>query len=183
MATPNPSEAELVARARQGDDAAFGALLAQYQRPIIQFAWRVLGNTADAEDVAQETFVRAYRHLADYDARRPFSTWLFALARHGAIDRLRWRQRHPVEPLPADAPLPDPAGTAPGEVQNRELGAAIAAAVQELPEEQRTALVLAEYEGLSHADISAVMDSSEKAVESRLYRARQALRAKLARWL
>jgi len=182
VAESDMADAGLVAQVRQGNEAAFEVLLARYQRAVFQFAWRLLGNAADAEDVAQETFVRAYRHLGDYDPRHKFSTWLFTLARNGAIDRLRWRQRHPAEALLADAPLAAPS-TVSGEVANRELAEAIAAAVRSLPEDQRTALVLAEYEGLPQAEIGGVMHCSAKAVESRLYRARQSLRSKLAAWL
>jgi RNA polymerase sigma-70 factor (ECF subfamily) len=173
---------ELVARARQRDEAAFGELLQRYRQPIFRFVWRLLDNAADADEVAQETFVRAWQHLAEFDPRQKFSTWLFALARNAAIDRLRWRKRHPTETLAPDAPLPA-ATSVTAEVQNRELSDQIAAAVQALPEDQRTALVLAEYEGLSHAEIGAVMHCSAKSVESRLYRARQFLRGRLERWM
>lgn len=169
------NDAALVARTREGDDDAFGKLLRRYQRPVLNFVYRLLGNETEAEDVAQETFVRAYRHLSDYDPRRKFSTWLFALARNAAIDRLRYRQRHPTEPLDA---APEPS-TVSNEVGNREIGTEIAAAIAELPEDQRTAIVLAEYHDLSHAAIAEVMDSSEKSVESRLYRAKVTLREKL----
>jgi RNA polymerase sigma-70 factor (ECF subfamily) len=157
-------------------DAAFAELLARYQRPVLNFVYRMLGDAADAEDVAQEVFVRAYQHWSEFDPRRKVSTWLFALARNAAIDRLRYRQRHPVESLDS---APEPSTTS-REVETRELGEQIAAAIQLLPEDQHTAVVLAEYQGLSHAEIAEVMHCSEKSVESRLYRARQNLRIALA---
>jgi RNA polymerase sigma-70 factor (ECF subfamily) len=158
-------------------DEAFEAALAQYRRPVLNFVYRLLGHAEEAEDVAQEVFVRAYQHWGEYDPRRKLSTWLFALARHAAIDRLRYRERHPTEPL--DPVVESPTRGPAAEAQAREVGERIAAAVASLPEEQRTAIVLAEYHGLSHAEIAEVMGGSEKSVESRLCRARQALREQL----
>ena len=160
-------------------DAAFAELLIRYQRPVLNFVYRMLGDVTEAEDVAQEVFVRAYRHFGEYDPSRKLSTWLFALARNAAIDRLRYRQRHPTEPLDA---APEPAAVS-NEVANRELGEQISTAIQSLPEDQRTAVVLAEYHGLSYAEIAEIMDCSVKSVESRLYRAKAHLREKLRGFL
>ena len=166
-------------QASEQNDAAFAELLARYRQPVLNFVHRMLGDATEAEDVAQEVFVRAYRHWGEYDPRRKLSTWLFALARHAAIDRLRYRQRHPAEPLP-DTVAANPVRGPAAEVAAKELGDIIAAAIQSLPEDQRTAVVLAEYHDFSHAEIAGVMRCSEKSVESRLYRARQTLREKLA---
>ena len=157
-------------------DEKLAELLVRYQQPVLNFVYRLLGDATEAEDVAQEVFVRAYRHYGEYDPRRKLSTWLFALARNAAIDRLRYRQRHPTAPLDS---APEPSAVS-QEVETRELGAQIAAAIQSLPEDQRTAVVLAEYHGLYHSEIAEVMGCTEKSVESRLYRARQALRERLA---
>lgn len=170
----DPDQA-LARRVQAGDEAAFGELLTRYRKPVLNFVYRLLGDAGDAEDVAQDTFVRAYRHLADYDPRRQFSTWLFAIARHAALDRLRYRQRHPTAPLET---APEPSAVS-GDVDARDLGRQIAAAIATLPEDQRTAIVLAAYHGLSHAEIAGLMRCSEKSVESRLYRAKQTLREKL----
>jgi RNA polymerase sigma-70 factor (ECF subfamily) len=179
------TDLELVARLQAGQDAAFEELLRRYERPIVNFCYRLLGNASDADDVAQEVFVRVYQRIADYRPRgKPsptnrgcrvpqFSTWLFALARNACIDRLRYRKRHPTEPLEG---VPEPTTT----TQYDDLGEHIAAAIAELPEEQRTAIVLAEYHEMSYAEIAAVMKCSEKSVESRLYRAKQTLRRRLA---
>jgi len=171
---------QLARRASAGDNEAFAELLTRYQRPVLNFVYRLLGDAAEAEDVAQEVFVRAYRHWAEYDPCRKVSTWLFAMARNAAIDRLRYRQRHPTEPLDTVAAnlIRGPADPS-VEAGTREIGDRIAAAIQTLPEEQRAAVVMAEYHGMSHAEIAAVMGGSEKSVESRLYRARQALREQL----
>jgi len=156
----------------------FEQLLGQYRRPVLNFVRRLIGDAAEAEDVAQEVFVRAYRHFGEYDASRKFSTWLFAMARNAAIDRLRHRARRATEPLEAAGPVADAASVS-GEVVARETERRVAAAVAALPEEQRTVVVLSVYQGLSHAEIAAVMEVSEKSVESRLYRARAVLRERL----
>jgi RNA polymerase sigma-70 factor (ECF subfamily) len=179
MPDPALTDEALVARCRDGDDDAFDELLQRYRYPILNFIYRLLGDATEAEDVAQDTFVRAYRYLDEFDPHRKFSTWLFALARHAAIDRLRWRARHPTTPLDS---APEPSAVS-RDVEAREVERQVAAAIARLPEDQRTAIVLAEYHGQSVAEIAAVMDCSEKSVESRLYRARQTLRANLAHLL
>jgi len=166
---------QVVERIQSGDDEAFDELMRRYKRPIINFIYRMLGDAGDADDVAQEVFVRLHRHIGEYLPRTKFSTWLFALARNAALDRLRWRKRHPSEPLDS---VPEPVSMS-REIQTREIGEHIAAAVAQLPEDQRTAIVLAEYHGMSYAEMAAIMRCSEKSVESRLYRAKQTLRERL----
>jgi len=175
-------EASLLGRVQEGDDAAFTELLERYRALLLNFVYRLLGgDAATAEDVAQEAFVRAYQHAGEY---RPdqgsVRTWLFALARHRAIDEVRRRRRHPTASLEA-APTPaaPPHQGVAEQSTAREVGTEIAAAVAALPEDQRTTVILTEYHGLSHAEVAAVLGSSEKSVESRLYRARQTLREKL----
>ncbi len=178
MQLNGPTDLELVERLQRGEDAAFDELMGRYKRPVLNFAFRMLGE-AEAEDVAQEVFVRVYQRIGDYRPRAKFSTWLFALARNACIDRLRYRQRHPTEPLDT---APEPS-TVTRDTETRELGEHIAAAIAALPEDQRTAIVLAEYHGLSYAEIAGVMHCSEKSVESRLYRAKQFLREQLRGFL
>jgi RNA polymerase sigma-70 factor (ECF subfamily) len=170
------SDSTLIEQLQSGDDPAFDELMCRYKRPVLNFCYRLLGNVCDAEDVAQEVFVCVYRHVRDFQPERKFSTWLFALARNACIDRLRYRARHPTEPLDAVA---EPA-VQPAEID--ELSEAIAAAIAELPEEQRTAIILSEYHDASHAEIAQVMHCSEKSVEARLYRARKTLQHRLRPW-
>ena len=170
------TDSQLIERLQRGEDDAFDELLSRYKHPLINFCYRLLGDAGDADDVAQEVFVRVYQHIGDYRPRGKLSTWLFAMARNACIDRLRYRKRHPTEPLEG---VPEPATTA----QYDDAGEHIAAAIADLPEEQRTAIVLAEYHGLSYAEIAGVMKCSEKSVESRLYRAKQSLRHRLAHLL
>ena len=171
-------DSELVRQIQSGDDAAFDELMRRYKRPVVSFVFRMLGNAEDAADIAQDVFVRVYQNLDTYRSSTKFSTWLFASARNAAIDRLRWRARHPTESMESAPELTMSSGTA-EDVAAREVGAEIAAALDKLPEDQRTALVLSEYQGMSYAEIAAVMRCSEKSVESRLYRAKQTLRGAL----
>ncbi|HUI07035.1 MAG TPA: RNA polymerase sigma factor [Verrucomicrobiae bacterium] len=171
-------DSELICQIQSGATPAFDELMRRYKRPLVNFVYRMLGSAEDAHDVAQEVFVRAYQNLDTYRCETKFSTWLFALARNAAIDRRRWRKRHPTEPIESAPPVAAPVGTA-EDVAAREIGREIAAAVGKLPEDQRVAVVLAEYQGMSYAEIAEVTHCSEKSVESRLYRAKQTLRSRL----
>jgi RNA polymerase sigma-70 factor (ECF subfamily) len=168
----------LIERLQAGADAAFDELMRRYKRPVVSFVCRMLGDADAADDVAQEVFVRVYRNIGDYRPRTKFSTWLFALARNAAIDHLRWRKRHPTESLDAGVPIPA-SSTVATEVAAREVGDHIAVAVAKLPEDQKTALILSEYHGMTYGEIAQIMHCSEKSVESRLYRAKQILRERL----
>lgn len=167
----------LAARIRDGDETAFTELMDRYKRVVLNFVYRLLGNASEADDIVQEVFVRVYRNIRSF---RPggarFSTWIFQIARNAAIDHLRKRARRREEPLD-DLTRAAPASHA---VEANEIGARIAAAVAELPEDQCTAFVLAEYHGMSYAEIADIMKCSAKSVESRLYRAKQFLKEKLA---
>jgi RNA polymerase sigma-70 factor, ECF subfamily len=182
-----PSDWTLVDQVKSGDDRAFDALMERYKRPILSFVYRMLGDATEAEDVAQDVFVRAYgamRKPAFRQTTGAFSTWLFQIARNAALDCLRRRKRHPAESLAAmpddGAAVASTARTAVDETAAKETSAQIAAAVALLPEDQRTTVVLAEYEDLSYAEIAAAMKCSQKSVEGRLSRARQFLRQRLA---
>ncbi len=177
----------LVERVKAGDDDAYDILMGRYRRPVLNFVFRMIGDAAEAEDLAQDVFVRAYRHMrksAFHQTGAAFSTWLFQVARHAALDCLRHRKRHPSESLERledrGESTPDAGATASATVAAREIGEQIAAAVARLPEDQRTAIILSEYEDLSYGQIAAIMKCSEKSVEARLYRARRFLRKQLA---
>lgn len=175
----------VVERAQAGDERAFDELMARYQKPVFHFVHRMVGGATDAEDVAQETFVRVFFNLARFRFRAGalFSTWLFQVARRAALDRVRARKRRPEEPLPPRDEVPDPAhrdGRA--QADQRELGDAIARAFAELPEDQRAALVLTEYHGHGAAEVAAIMGCTVRSVEARLYRARQEMRRLLGSW-
>jgi RNA polymerase sigma-70 factor (ECF subfamily) len=187
MPLPSDPDRSVVERLQSGDDTALEEIMARYKRPILEFTYRMLGSAEDAEDVAQETFVKAYRHIRSYRPRALFSTWLFQIARNAALDRARQRARRGIfqslEKFGADSPdvgLARQGGKSPAtDLQALETGEAVARAVAALPEDQRTVIVLAEYNGMSHAEIAAVMKCSERAVEGRLYRAKQFLQKQL----
>ena len=186
-----PTDWGLVKQIAKGDDRAFDALMEKYSRPVLNFVWRMIGDAGEAEDVAQDVFVRVYRSIKAGRCRptdAKFTTWLFHVARNAALDCLRRRRRHPAELRAVtedgiDDSLAVTRQTAVRDATSREEFDEIAAAVGLLPEDQRAALLLAEYENFSHAEIAAALHCAEKAVESRLYRARQFLRRRLARLL
>jgi len=182
----NELDGKLVARVKAGDDNGFNVILQRYRRPVINFIFRMIDNVAEAEELAQGVFVRAYRHMRR-PAFRPtgaaFSTWLFQIARNAALDCLRHRKRHPTESIEhlddRGETTPDTKTTTTATVVAHEIGEQIAAAIARLPEDQRTAIVLSEYQGFSYAQIAAIMRCSKKSVEARLYRARRFLRKRL----
>lgn len=183
MHPPEDPDRAVVERAQRGDDRAYDELMARYQQPVLHFVFRLLGGSPDAEDVAQEAFVRAYLNLGRFRFRpgARFSTWLFQVARNAALDHVRKRRRRPqAAPDPARAEPADASPDAAAALMHRETGAAIERAFAALPEDQRTALVLAEYHGCGADEIAAVMKSSVRAAESRLFRARRQVRQALA---
>ncbi len=181
-----PSDQELVTRLQSGDDCAFDEIMQRYKRPVCSFIYRMLYNETDADDAAQEVFLRVYRHIGRFkaDGRRQFSTWLFQIARNQAIDVLRKRKRRPFsirvvsEDQGEEAISPE--RSADRVIALKEVEHMVARSIAKLPEKQKTAVILAEYHDLSHAEIAAVMKCSVKSVESRLGRARQTLRNELA---
>lgn len=180
------TDVALAAQVQAGDDCAFEELMRRHKRPVLNFIYRLIGDATEAEDLALDVFVRAYRALTAGRYRlggAEFSTWLFQIARNAALDHLRRQRRHPTEVLPEGDESAAPGKTASQEIAARETGAQIAAAIAELPEDQRTAIVLAEYEDRSQHEIASIMKTSEKSVEARLYRARQYLRRRLAKLL
>jgi RNA polymerase sigma factor (sigma-70 family) len=181
---------ELMAALAAGDDHAMSALMARWELPLKRYLQRLLLNTADAEDLAQETFVRLYKNRAQFKAGARVSPLLYAMASNLAKNRLRWRSVRRLVSMDAaedDAPalqVPDAnaASGAESAVDNERVEA-VRAAIGALPHDLRTAIVLAEYEGLSHSEIGAALGCTPKAIEGRLHRARLALRPALARWI
>ncbi len=174
------SEQSLIAKAQSGDETAFTRILQRYQRPVLDFVYRMVGNADTAQDVAQDVFVRVWRGIGRFRHRRgaTFSTWVFQIARNACIDVIRRRTRDPLHAALADpiVKVQSPSPSTANDVAAREIGERVAAAVTSLPEDQRTVVVLAEYEGLSYKAIAAVMNCSVKSVEARLYRAKHTLR-------
>lgn len=181
-------------RLADGHDAGLDALMHRHAGRLRSYLFRLLQDDEDADDLAQETFVRIYQHRRDFDPCHAFATWMYSIASNLVKDRYRWRTRHPEVPLepgngsPGEPPglvevLPAP-GQEPGDAAlAHERAAAVQRAVAELPDDLRVPLVLAEFEERSHAEIAGILRCSAKAVEMRVYRARQVLRQRLARWL
>jgi RNA polymerase sigma-70 factor, ECF subfamily len=176
--------AQLVA----GHHAALNELMDRHAERLFHYLLRLLQNETEASDLAQESFVRIYQHRTRYKSEHKFSTWLYTIATNLARDLQRHRARHPQVSLEAEQPDfreilretgPDPGAT----LDSAERADAVRRAVAELPEELRLPLVLAEYEDKSHAEIAAILNCSAKAVEMRLYRARQQLRTRLEKVL
>lgn len=178
------NEGEWIRLARQGDQAAFGYLVLMYQTPVYNLAYRILGDGAEAEDAAQEAFIRAYTHLGRYDAQRSFRTWLFSITAHYCIDRLRRRRinwlsledevAQPDQRVVASltAPMaPDP-HTVAEQHERQELVQRLLAA---LPPTDRAAVVLCYWHDCSYEEIGEALGLSVSAVKSRLFRARRAL--------
>lgn len=172
-------------RVQQGDEAALGALMHRWELPLKGLLARVVLNVRDAEDLAQATFVRIWEQRARYRAGAEFRPWLFAIGVNLARNRLRWWRRRPEISLDAwlGAESPATGDNAPGELERRELAEAVQRAVAQLPLNLREALVLQQFEEMSHAEIAAALGCTAKAVESRIARAKERLRTPLARWL
>ena len=175
-----------------GHEAALNDLMARHAQPVFQFLCRMLGNEDDANDLAQETFVRVYRHRASFRPGAKFTTWLYTIAANLARNHHRWLARHPQvslnaesettgqslgDVLPSSGPSPD------GAVVAAERAAAVRAAVDRLPADLREVIILCEWQDLSSAEAAAILDTTPKAIDNRLYRARNLLRDRLKGWL
>jgi RNA polymerase sigma-70 factor (ECF subfamily) len=180
----------LMLRVRDDDPTAFSELVELYQHRLITVMHHLVGNLEEAEDLAQEVFLRVYRGRKKYHPRAKFSTWLFTIANNLALNALRSRQRKPVVPLNVrdSGPLgPRPAeqlakdrGEQPNErMQQKELAAIVQQALEGLNERQRVAVVLNKFEDMGYAEIAEVMGLTSKAVKSLLSRARENLRLAL----
>jgi RNA polymerase sigma-70 factor, ECF subfamily len=167
-------EARLVVQALAGSQSAFEQIVARYQRPVISLIARMTGDRAQAEDLAQETFVKAFRSLAAFDTTRRLSSWLFRIAHNTAIDAMR--RSHP-QPASIDAAGPDEPATpvGPDPVERQELGRALKAALAELRPDQRAAIVLRYENGLSFDEIGTVLGIPEVTARSHVHRARKEL--------
>jgi RNA polymerase sigma-70 factor (ECF subfamily) len=174
-------------RLADGQDIALNAIMERWQDRLAAFLLRLTGDREAAVSLAQETFVRLYRHRRRYNPRRAFSTWIFSIARNLARNHLRWRARHPetlMEPADLAEVSPSASGDDPrSRAESRERLRAVEEAIRRLPPEQREALVLSVYEGLGHSEIAEITDATPKAVEVRLWRARRELRESLGEHL
>lgn len=177
----NPTTADLIELAQAGDRDAFGELVAEYRLPVYHLALRLLRSELEAEDVTQETFLRAFAHFDSYQPDRPLRTWLLSIAAHLCIDQLRHENALPIGNLGAFEPVADSQDPEVTALVN-ERDAELRLLLQSLPPEGRRLLILRYWDGLSYAEMGHAAGLTESAVKSRLHRARHQL-GRLARRL
>lgn len=163
--------------ARRGDRKAFMRLVEAYQRPVYNLCYRMLGEQTEAEDAAQETFLKAYTRLESYNPDRKFSSWLLSIASHYCIDRLRQRRHQMVswDELPPWQGVPDMAPQPEEAALSREAQVTVHKLLQNLPGDYRAATILRYWHEMSYEEIAEALDTSVSAIKSRLFRARQML--------
>jgi len=181
------SDEELVARSVAGDTESFNQLIRRWERPIYALAFRTLGREEDARDVCQETFLRAFRALPGFKGEAKFSSWLYRIALNLCRDWMRRERRAPIVPTPEGVDLVELAGEGDAAepvdelVARRRLSETVARAMRLLPEDQRTAVVLKEYEGLTFQEIAVLVGCPRSTVKTRLYQGLTVLRRELER--
>ena len=181
-ATPEP-EVEWMVRIRGGDMEAFRCLVEAHQARVVGTISKMLGSDAEAEDLAQQVFIRVWKSAPRYRPTAKFTTWLFRITRNLVFNELR-RKRHFVDQTEE---MPEPAERRDQEpdkvLMEGELQSAIQNAIDQLPESQRLAIILRRYEGMAYEEIAAVMGTTVPAVKSILFRARAELRGRLEKYL
>ncbi|MCG8422522.1 MAG: sigma-70 family RNA polymerase sigma factor [Proteobacteria bacterium] len=183
--TPHEAATELVARAKSGDQAAFGELVRRYRQRIFALALHLTGNESEADDVTQEVFLRAYRALDSFEGRSAFFTWLYRMAVNRSLNARRDRKRRGEttidDPRVERAVAVDAQGNPARAAELRQTYAILLAAMDRLPPPMRTSVVLVALQGLSHAEAAIVQKCSPGTVAWRLHEARQRLRRSMAR--
>jgi RNA polymerase sigma-70 factor (ECF subfamily) len=185
------SDVQLMLGVKAGDDMSFELLLRKYRTPLVNFLTRMVRNQASAEDLAQEVFLRVYRARKHYAPNAKFTTWLFRIATNLALNALR-DSRYRLMEVSLDQPaesdegeaapmeLPDRGPTIEQQMMARDRAALIRAAIHALPEKQRTAVLLHKYHELDYHEIGQILECSESALKSLLFRAYETLRVQLA---
>jgi RNA polymerase sigma-70 factor (ECF subfamily) len=193
MPVEQDPDAALMLRVRKGEQDAFAQLVDKYKQPIMNLAYRMLHDPTEAEDMAQNVFVQVYKSAHRYEAASKFSTWLFTIARNLCLNEIRRRSRHPADSLDATHPEQDDqpwqqfedkkAVPPPESLLHGELAGKIEQALAELPENQRTAILLCRQDELSYEDIAKVLGCSLSATKSLIHRGRETLKEKLKPYL
>jgi len=180
-------DAELMLRVKEGDGASFGILLEKHRSPVIHFLYRMVQNQAIAEELAQEVFLRVYRSRESYEPTAKFTTWLFRIATHLALNSLRdgrnQRLEERLDDDSSDTPVRQVSDKRPSVEQTMVQQARldeVRRAVAMLPEKQRAAVLMHKYQEMEYSQIAKVLNCSESAVKSLLFRAYETLRARLA---
>ena len=193
MATQSDPDAALMLRVKRGDRAAFAELVDKYKQPVMNFIFRRLRDDTEAEDLAQNVFLQVYKSRARYKQTAKFSTWIFTIAHNLTLNELRRRSRHPAESLedthteneeqPPRQIEDKSQVAAPDNVLQGELAQKIDEALDELPENQRSAILLCRQEDLSYEQIAKVLRCSLSATKSLIHRGRETLKEKLKPYL
>ncbi len=186
-------DAMLMLRVKRGDLAAFEQLVEKYRQPVVNLVYRTLPDATEAEDLAQNVFVQVFKSASRYEATAKFSTWLFTIARNLCLNEIRRRSRHPAEPLDQthpeneDQPLRQYEETRgfspPDALLHGELEQKIQEALADLPENQRTAILLHREEEMPYEEIARVLDCSLSATKSLIHRGRETMKQKLKPYL
>jgi RNA polymerase sigma-70 factor (ECF subfamily) len=187
------SDAEVMLRVKAGDESAFDFLVQKYRRPLVSFMYRMARNTAAAEDLAQEVFLRVYRSRQTYEASAKFTTWLYRIATNLAVNHARdTRKERPEVTISLDEQdeetgttmdVADSTMTAEENLVRRERLAAIRSKVEALPERQRLAVIMHKYQQMDYKQIADVLKLSESATKSLLFRAYESLREQLKEFI
>lgn len=183
------TDVQLMLDVKAGDEASFDFLLRKYRSPLVNFLYRMVRDTAQAEDLAQEVFLRVYRARKEYSPSAKFTTWLFRIATNLALNSVRDNRHRKLE-TSIDAPESNQEDAAPRELPAREMRidehlleqdrvAFIRKAIEGLPEKQRVAVLLHKYEEMDYAEIAKILECSESALKSLLFRAYETLRVEL----
>jgi RNA polymerase sigma-70 factor (ECF subfamily) len=192
MADQLDPDAALMLRVKQGDRSAFEVLVEKYKHPVMNLVYRTLPDATEAEDLAQHVFLQVWKSAHRYEVSAKFSTWVFTIARNLSLNEIRRRSRHPAESLDQTSPDDDQPVhqvqdrknfSAPDALLHGELEGKIEEALGELPEKQRTALLLCREDELSYEEIAGVLGCSVSATKSLIHRARETLKDVLKPYL
>jgi RNA polymerase sigma-70 factor, ECF subfamily len=179
-------DAELMLRVRDGDQASFGLLLERHRSPVIHFVYRMVQNQAVAEELAQEAFLRVYKSRLSYEPTAKFTTWLFRIASHLALNWIRDGRNEKRQASLDESPdgtarqVPDRGRTVEQELVYQAKLREVRQAIEALPSKQKAAVMMHKYEEMGYAQIADVLSCSESAVKSLLFRAYESLRVRLA---
>jgi RNA polymerase sigma factor (sigma-70 family) len=185
----NDPDLARMARLIDGDDSALNQLMERWQKPLLSFILRYVGNHADAIELSEETFVRVYQNRSRFNFKSKFSTWLLAIATNLCRHHARWRRRHPAISLDETASTDEAYDrylsisaeeTPSGLAERSELAKLVRDEIDRLPHHLKTAIILFEYENFSYDEIGGILGCTSKAVETRLYRVRKLLAKRLA---
>jgi RNA polymerase sigma-70 factor (ECF subfamily) len=193
MSAEQDPDAALMLRVKQGDSEAFAQLVDKYKQPVMNVVYRMLHDATEAEDIAQNVFIQVHKSASRYQVSSKFTTWLFTIARNLCLNELRRRSRHPADSMEAAHPeneeqpwqqFEDKKTFSPPEtLLHGELERKIEQAVAELPENQRTAILLCRQDELSYEEIAKVLRCSVSATKSLIHRGRETLKEKLKPYL